>query len=166
MFYHNNFKMFTLISLMIIYTIGLCQIDCIPVQNIESVENTFDLSDKLANNNRDETKIEKRSHHSLYQSEITPTLSGQKIANNILEEAHNERSAINIKDIINRIKGDEPRYCQIGTSTRDMCETCAKATKSEMAFALCCVNKENVRDWCEKFINFEFINVATSFMND
>uniref|UniRef100_A0A4Q8K5N5 U20-Liphistoxin-Lsp1a_1 n=1 Tax=Liphistius sp. SGP-2016 TaxID=1905180 RepID=A0A4Q8K5N5_9ARAC len=44
--------------------------------------------------------------------------------------------------------------CKNGGPIRDLCERCAKFTKNEIVFPLCCGNKEKVRDWCQNFLGY------------
>jgi len=37
---------------------------------------------------------------------------------------------------------------------RQLCQRCAKGTKSLVAYQLCCAGLENSRDWCQRLINF------------
>ncbi|XP_045464117.1 uncharacterized protein LOC123673580 [Harmonia axyridis] len=36
----------------------------------------------------------------------------------------------------------------------ETCQICAKQTKSNIVYPMCCVNEEDVFNWCSKFINF------------
>lgn len=47
--------------------------------------------------------------------------------------------------------------CRHGGPTRDLCESCTKLTKNEVVYPLCCEDKENVRGWCKKFLEYKFI---------
>ncbi|XP_044766706.1 uncharacterized protein LOC123322758 [Coccinella septempunctata] len=36
----------------------------------------------------------------------------------------------------------------------ETCQICAKQTKSPIVYPMCCVNEEDVYNWCSRFINF------------
>lgn len=44
--------------------------------------------------------------------------------------------------------------CVSGSELRNLCEKCAKITKSFVAYPLCCRNSHGVRDWCQLFLDF------------
>nr|CAD7462436.1 unnamed protein product [Timema tahoe] len=35
-----------------------------------------------------------------------------------------------------------------------LCQRCAKSTKSSLVYPMCCQNKEEVMDWCKRYISF------------
>ena len=37
---------------------------------------------------------------------------------------------------------------------RVKCERCAKESRSDDAFIMCCSNETGIRDWCDKFLAF------------
>lgn len=151
-----NLTMIALIGLLAVYSIGLsCNVHCVPLQGeLESVE--------TSNQVNSEPKMAKRSYLNLYQSEITQTLPGQKITNNLNDDApssfnenKSDQDVINPVEIIRELSKHNRRHCQVGTQRRDLCERCAKATKSEMAYVYCCIDKDDVFAFCEKFIDYE-----------
>ena len=161
-----NLKMLTLISLITIYTIGL-QVNCNPINsNLESIEDRqFSLpSTSNLNKLNSELKQEKRSYLNLYQSEITQTLPGQKVAsvnednNSVLND--NEQEHLRNAENTEEFHANVQRKCYVGSAIRDICERCAKITRSEMAFNLCCTDKDEVRDWCTQFFEFSYVSTT------
>lgn len=153
--------MITLIGLLAVYSLGLtCNVHCVPLQSeLESAE--------TSNQMNSEPKLEKRSYLNLYQSEITQTLPGQKITNNLnddgpsnFNENKSDQDAINPVEIIRELQASKhkQRHCQVGTQRRDLCERCAKLTKSEMAYVYCCIDKDDVYSYCERFIDYSLID--------
>jgi hypothetical protein len=47
--------------------------------------------------------------------------------------------------------------CVSGSELRNLCEKCAKITKSFVAYPLCCRNSDGVREWCQLFLDFTLI---------
>lgn len=154
-----NLRMISLIGLLAIYSLAL-NVHCVPLQNdLESAETS-------RNQVNSEPRMAKRSYLNLYQSEITQTLPGQKITNNLnddgpssFSENRSEQDAINPMEIIREIsKNKQQRHCQVGTQRRDLCERCAKATKSEVAYVYCCIDKDDVFAFCEKFVDYSLFS--------
>lgn len=44
--------------------------------------------------------------------------------------------------------------CSFGSELRNTCEKCAKLTKSDLAYSMCCSGKDGVRNWCFDFLNY------------
>lgn len=44
--------------------------------------------------------------------------------------------------------------CSFGSELRNTCEKCAKLTKSDLAYSMCCSGKDGVRSWCFDFLNY------------
>lgn len=44
--------------------------------------------------------------------------------------------------------------CFDNPDTMDLCQRCAKESKSTIVFPLCCSNIDNVKDWCKEYIYF------------
>ena len=44
--------------------------------------------------------------------------------------------------------------CNLQEEVRDLCQRCAKVTRSTVAYPLCCQPRENPRIWCMKFLAF------------
>ncbi|KAG4070098.1 hypothetical protein HA402_013341 [Bradysia odoriphaga] len=55
---------------------------------------------------------------------------------------------------INPESESQIRKCFDDPTTMDLCQRCAKETKSRTVFPMCCSNKEGVKDWCEAYIYF------------
>ncbi|KAJ6645276.1 hypothetical protein Bhyg_00480, partial [Pseudolycoriella hygida] len=44
--------------------------------------------------------------------------------------------------------------CFDDPTTMDLCQRCAKESKSKTVFPLCCSNVERVKEWCKEYIYF------------
>nr|CAH0109840.1 unnamed protein product [Daphnia galeata] len=44
--------------------------------------------------------------------------------------------------------------CDSQEEVRELCQRCAKVTRSTVAYPLCCQPRENPRIWCMKFLAF------------
>ncbi|XP_039280978.1 uncharacterized protein LOC120350642 [Nilaparvata lugens] len=44
--------------------------------------------------------------------------------------------------------------CNTVESVQILCQTCAKVTKSEIVYPMCCTNKEDARIWCDRYTSF------------
>ncbi|CAL8099833.1 unnamed protein product [Orchesella dallaii] len=55
-------------------------------------------------------------------------------------------------------RGDPQRRasneCDNSSAVRELCQRCAKATKSKWAYPLCCEEEEDTRRFCVNFLNF------------
>lgn len=159
----NYSKMIALIGLLAVYSLT-CNVDCVPLQSELSQMESAETGNQV----NSEPKMEKRSYLNLYQSEITQTLPGQKITNNLNDDGQSnfnennksEQDAVNLNplEIIRELSKHKQRHCSVGTQRRDLCERCAKVTKSEMAYVYCCIDKDNVHAFCEKFIDYSLID--------
>ncbi|XP_071038970.1 uncharacterized protein [Parasteatoda tepidariorum] len=49
---------------------------------------------------------------------------------------------------------DEDNECRHGGQIRDLCERCAKVTKNELVFPMCCSEQKGVRRWCKEFLDY------------
>jgi len=36
----------------------------------------------------------------------------------------------------------------------ELCQRCAKATKSSIVFPMCCANDDGVKNWCEEYVYY------------
>lgn len=36
----------------------------------------------------------------------------------------------------------------------ELCQRCAKATKTKLAFPMCCSNEDNVTNWCKEYVYY------------
>ncbi|KFM80769.1 hypothetical protein X975_25707, partial [Stegodyphus mimosarum] len=52
--------------------------------------------------------------------------------------------------------------CEPGAERRDICERCAKVTKSVLAYPMCCNDEENAFGWCQEFLNYTLPEGASS----
>ncbi|CAG2115563.1 unnamed protein product [Medioppia subpectinata] len=43
--------------------------------------------------------------------------------------------------------------CTVSPDVRSVCEKCAKVTKSDMAYPLCCSQRSD-REWCQLFLDY------------
>jgi hypothetical protein len=53
--------------------------------------------------------------------------------------------------------GSQPHEdkCKEGHSmVVEVCQRCAKQTKSPIVYPMCCVNEDDVYNWCGKYINY------------
>ncbi|XP_043208357.1 uncharacterized protein LOC122373959 [Amphibalanus amphitrite] len=44
--------------------------------------------------------------------------------------------------------------CERSARLRMTCERCAKESRSDDAFIMCCSDTDGIREWCEKFLAF------------
>ncbi|KAL0273459.1 UNVERIFIED_CONTAM: hypothetical protein PYX00_006115 [Menopon gallinae] len=56
----------------------------------------------------------------------------------------------NFKSLIPTTETDCDRNAEIET----LCQRCAKQTKSNLVYPMCCENREEAREWCQKYMNF------------
>ncbi|KAG8188577.1 hypothetical protein JTE90_007183 [Oedothorax gibbosus] len=66
-----------------------------------------------------------------------------------------------------RMSKDEFLYskdnkCRHGGEVRNLCEKCAKVTKNEVVFPLCCQDKKGVASWCREFLDYRPVEPALS----
>lgn len=157
MYQLNHLKMLTLLSLIII-----CQVNCAPVdhqidsqvRSIETSNTAFDLSEDVHNSpNNQRPKVDKKRSSLDFYSSSQDSLPGQ------IKPSSDDQISDTLID--NYFKFGQ-NQCVVGEKTRDTCEKCAKLTRSESAFALCCTDTDNVRTWCEKFINYTYTTVLDS----
>ncbi|GFS55988.1 uncharacterized protein NPIL_609882 [Nephila pilipes] len=52
--------------------------------------------------------------------------------------------------------------CRHGGEVRNLCEKCAKVTKNEVVFPLCCQNKIGVATWCKEFLDYRPVEPVLS----
>ncbi len=55
---------------------------------------------------------------------------------------------------ISNLNSQNNEGCISGSELRNLCEKCAKITKSFVAYPLCCRNSGGVRDWCQLYLDF------------
>lgn len=51
-----------------------------------------------------------------------------------------------------QLTGTAPLCAQAEVET--LCQRCAKVTKSEVVYPLCCQDKEDAREWCVLYLNY------------
>lgn len=44
--------------------------------------------------------------------------------------------------------------CDKEPEHKEMCEKCAKVSRNQFVYPLCCSNDQQVGDWCHKYINY------------
>ncbi|EEB11382.1 conserved hypothetical protein [Pediculus humanus corporis] len=44
--------------------------------------------------------------------------------------------------------------CDLSDEIETLCQKCAKQTKSSVVYPMCCQNREEAREWCQKYISF------------
>ncbi|XP_066260216.1 uncharacterized protein [Euwallacea similis] len=44
--------------------------------------------------------------------------------------------------------------CTSDSTKEEVCQRCAKQTKSPIVYPMCCRNEENVYDWCYSYISY------------
>ncbi|XP_066151222.1 uncharacterized protein [Euwallacea fornicatus] len=54
---------------------------------------------------------------------------------------------------INWDKTDNP--CLFDSTKGEVCQRCAKQTKSPIVYPMCCHNEEKVYDWCYSYISYD-----------
>ena len=75
---------------------------------------------------------------------------------NAAPTASSSKQRSDLQEIINSILKSEisrENRC-VHEKVHDICETCAKLTRSEVAFPLCCKNIDGVREWCQEYFDF------------
>ena len=53
------------------------------------------------------------------------------------------------RDVIKQIQ-----KCDRNLETMELCMRCAKVTKSEIVYPMCCDNEDSVKDWCFEYIYY------------
>ncbi|XP_030759896.1 uncharacterized protein LOC115885207 [Sitophilus oryzae] len=64
---------------------------------------------------------------------------------------------VNIEKIAARPGNEWPNYpnpCNKDDIQIEICQRCAKATKSPLVYPMCCNDEDNVYSWCNKYIFF------------
>eukprot|EP00099_Drosophila_melanogaster_P012409 NP_001286730.1 uncharacterized protein Dmel_CG4269, isoform C [Drosophila melanogaster] len=46
------------------------------------------------------------------------------------------------------------QQCEKDTNTMELCMRCAKVTKSEFVYPMCCGNEDGIKDWCREYVYF------------
>ena len=46
------------------------------------------------------------------------------------------------------------KKCEADNTKMELCMRCAKETKSEIVYPLCCANEDGVQDWCQDYVYF------------
>ncbi|EDW77049.1 uncharacterized protein Dwil_GK22162 [Drosophila willistoni] len=46
------------------------------------------------------------------------------------------------------------QQCERDASTMELCMRCAKVTKSEFVYPMCCNNDDSIKDWCKAYVYF------------
>lgn len=44
------------------------------------------------------------------------------------------------------------RQCEVDLDKMELCMRCAKESKSQIVYPLCCANEDKVGDWCHDYI--------------
>ncbi|XP_031356579.1 uncharacterized protein LOC116180634 [Photinus pyralis] len=44
--------------------------------------------------------------------------------------------------------------CHIDSKVQDTCQRCAKVTKSNVVYPLCCGNEDDVFVWCQRYLEY------------
>ncbi|XP_026290290.1 uncharacterized protein LOC113214972 [Frankliniella occidentalis] len=44
--------------------------------------------------------------------------------------------------------------CYQNEEVEELCQMCAKKTKSNVVYPMCCQDEEEVRQWCDAYVNF------------
>ena len=52
-------------------------------------------------------------------------------------------------DVILKVK-----QCEADPNKLELCMRCAKETKSNIVYPLCCVNEDGVEDWCKEYVYY------------
>ncbi|XP_043281455.1 uncharacterized protein [Venturia canescens] len=58
------------------------------------------------------------------------------------------------KPTIDSIALLDPKKLICSVETTNLCQQCAKHTKSDDVYPWCCANHEGVRDWCGHYLHF------------
>ncbi|XP_019867711.1 uncharacterized protein LOC109596587 [Aethina tumida] len=48
--------------------------------------------------------------------------------------------------------------CSDESPTIEVCQRCAKTTKSPLVYPMCCSNQEDAFNWCVRYVNFGNVN--------
>lgn len=46
------------------------------------------------------------------------------------------------------------QQCEKDQTTMELCMRCAKVTKSEIIYPMCCNNDDSVKDWCHDYVYY------------
>ncbi|BFG05522.1 uncharacterized protein DMAD_04239 [Drosophila madeirensis] len=46
------------------------------------------------------------------------------------------------------------QQCEMNGSTMELCMRCAKVTKSEIIYPMCCSNDDGIKDWCHAYVYY------------
>lgn len=46
------------------------------------------------------------------------------------------------------------QQCEMNQATMELCMRCAKVTKSEIIYPMCCNNDDSVKDWCHDYVYY------------
>ncbi|KAH8297272.1 hypothetical protein KR044_009265, partial [Drosophila immigrans] len=46
------------------------------------------------------------------------------------------------------------QQCEINQTTMELCMRCAKVTKSEIIYPMCCNNDDSIKDWCYDYVYY------------
>lgn len=46
------------------------------------------------------------------------------------------------------------QQCEMDQATMELCMRCAKVTKSEIIYPMCCNNDDGVKDWCHEYVYY------------
>ncbi|XP_017090841.1 uncharacterized protein [Drosophila bipectinata] len=44
------------------------------------------------------------------------------------------------------------QQCEKDTATMELCMRCAKVTKSQIIYPMCCSNDDGIKDWCNAYV--------------
>ncbi|XP_033246909.1 uncharacterized protein LOC117187973 [Drosophila miranda] len=46
------------------------------------------------------------------------------------------------------------QQCEMDTATMELCMRCAKVTKSEIIYPMCCSNDDGIKNWCHSYVYY------------
>ncbi|KAH8376191.1 hypothetical protein KR200_000101, partial [Drosophila serrata] len=46
------------------------------------------------------------------------------------------------------------QQCEKDIPTMELCMRCAKVTKSDIVYPICCSNDDGIKDWCREYVFF------------
>ncbi|XP_070068659.1 uncharacterized protein [Drosophila takahashii] len=46
------------------------------------------------------------------------------------------------------------QQCEKDSNTMELCMRCAKVTKSDFVYPMCCSNDDGIKDWCKEYVYF------------
>ncbi|XP_016928208.3 uncharacterized protein [Drosophila suzukii] len=46
------------------------------------------------------------------------------------------------------------QQCEKDSNTMELCMRCAKVTKSDFVYPVCCSNDDGIKDWCREYVYY------------